>query len=169
MQKRVKNPIGPFWRLIVSLCHIMTFLSCLALGVSIFIVCADVFMRTVGHSFKGTYDSVRITSAICISCALPLTTAVKGHVAIEYFFRKLNRTGRLIVDSVMRVLMIAGFSFVAVACISHGNRILHNNQVTDTIALPMFWVPWLMAGSFILTAVVVCYHLLNPGKELISP
>lgn len=167
MQKRVKTPLGPFWRLIVSLCHIMTLFSCLALGVSILIVCADVAMRTIGHPFQGTYDIVRITSAITIACALPLTTAVKGHVAIEYFFRKLNRTGRWIVDSLMRVLMIAGFLFATVACISHGNRFLQSNQVTDTIELPMFWVPWLMAAAFILTATVVCYHLLNPGKELI--
>ena len=28
----------------------------------------------------------------------------------------------------------------------------------------MFWVPWLMAAAFILTAIVVCYHLLNTIK-----
>lgn len=145
----------------------MTLISCLALAASILIVCADVLMRTVGHPFQGTYDIVRITSALTISCALPLTTAVKGHVAIEYFFQKLNRTGRRIVDSLMRILMITGFLFAAIACINHGNRFLQSNQVTDTIELPMFWIPWLMAGAFMLTVIVVCYHLLNPGKELI--
>jgi hypothetical protein len=39
--------------------------------------------------------------------------------------------------------------------------------VTDTIELPIFWVPWLMAVSFAVTAVVVVFHLIYPGREMV--
>ncbi len=159
--------MGAFWRLIVWLCRGATLIACLGLGASVVIVCTDVLLRTLGHPFQGAYDLLRITSALTIACALPLTTAVKGHVAIEYFFRKLNRTGRLVVDSIMRLVMIGGFLVAGWAFMLQGNGFRQNRQVTDTIEIPIFWVSWVMAAACVLTAVVVGFHLLHPRKELI--
>lgn len=167
MSVPVKKKLGVFWRGVVILCHCMTGLACLGMTVSIVVVCGDVALRTAGHPVKGAYDIVRIAGAITIACALPLTTAVKGHVAIEYFFRKLNRVSRLAVDSLMRLAMIGCFLLAAYECVGYGNRFLRNGQVTDTIELPIFWLPWLMAAAFGLTAVIVVFHLVYPGRELI--
>ena len=149
------------------MCHGMTALACLGMAASILVVCADVALRVAGHPVKGAYDIVRIAGAVTIACALPLTTAVKGHVAIEYFFNKLNRGSRLVVDSCMRLVMIGCFLLAAYECVGCGLRFLRNRQVTDTIELPIFWLPWLMAAAFVMTAVVVVFHLVYPGRELI--
>jgi len=149
------------------LCYGMTGLACLGMMTSILVVCVDVTLRVAGHPLKGAYDIVRLAGAVTIACALPLTTAVKGHVAIEYFFRKLNRVSRLVVDSLMRLVMIGCFLLAAYECVGYGNRFLRNGQVTDTIEIPMFWVPWLMAAAFGLTAVIVVFHLVYPGREII--
>jgi hypothetical protein len=55
---------------------------------------ADVVGRQFGLPVKGAYDLVRVLGAIAMGCALPLTKAVKGHIAIEYFFQKLGGRGR---------------------------------------------------------------------------
>lgn len=163
------KPLGLFWRGVVLLGRVMTATAALALAATILVICVDVALRTAGHPVKGAYDLVRIFGAITIACALPLTTAVKGHVAIEYFFQKLNRTGRLVVDSLMRLIMIGAFALAAWECVGYGNRFLSNRQVTDTIELPIFWLPWLMAAAFGLSAVIVTFHLLHPGREMIRP
>jgi TRAP-type C4-dicarboxylate transport system permease small subunit len=147
----------------------MTLISCAGLAAMILLTCVDVVLRTCGYPMKGAYDVVRICGAVTIACALPLTTAMKGHVAIEYFFQKLNQTGRLIVDSLMRLIMIAVFLLAAYECVGYGQRFLRNSEVTSTIELPLFWVPWLMAAAFVVTALVVVFHLIYPGREMLKP
>lgn len=168
MQKPVRKPLGPFWGAVVWLGRGMTAISCAGLAAMILIICGDVTLRIVGHPVKGAYDIVRIAGALTIACSLPVTTAMKGHVAIEYFFQKLNRTGRIAVDSLMRLIMIAVFLFAACECVGYGIRFLRNSEVTSTIELPVFWVPWVMAAAFGVTALVVVFHLVYPGRELVK-
>ena len=155
------------WRVVVVLVRMMASLAGLALGALALLTCADVLLRALGAPIKGTFDLVRILGALTIACAVPLTTAVKGHVAVEYFFNKLGRTGRLIVDSGMRILLIAMFGFAAKQCITYGMRFLKSGEVTATLALPVFWVPWVIAVACGLSIFVVVYHLLFPGRELV--
>lgn len=156
-----------FWHVVIVLVRGMASLAGLALGGLALLTCADVLLRALGAPIKGTFDLVRILGALTIACAVPLTTAVKGHVAVEYFFNKLNRTGRIIVDSGMRLLLIAMFGFAAKQCIVYGIRFLKSGEVTATLELPVFWVPWVIAAACALSALVVVYHLLFPGRELV--
>ena len=167
MQKPVRMPLGPFWRAVVWVGRVMTAVSVLGLLAMMLVTCLDVILRVCGVPVKGAYDVVRVAGAITIACALPVTTAMKGHVAIEYFFQRLNRRWRIVVDSLMRLLMIGGFLLAAVESVGYGVRFLKSGQVTDTIEMPIFWVPWLMAVSFAVTALVVVFHLLYPGRELV--
>jgi len=145
----------------------MTGIACVGLAAMMVIIFADVGLRIMGYPVKGAYDIVRVAGAVMIACSLPITTAMKGHVAIEYFFQKLNMRWRVAVDSVMRVAMIGAFLLAAYECVGYGIRFLRNSQVTDTIEIPIFWVPWLMAVSFGVTALVVVFHLVYPGRELV--
>lgn len=160
---------GPLWRCVAKLVIAFTALSCFALLAMVSVVCGDIVLRVCGHAVKGAYDVVRVAGAVCVACALPLTTAMKGHVAIEFFFQKLGRAGRLAVDSLMRLMMIAVFFFAAYECVGYGLRFLRNGEVTSTIELPIFWVPWLMAAAFAASALVVVFHLVHPDRELIKP
>lgn len=167
MQRPEKKPLGLFWSAVIWMGRCMTFVSCLGLAAMIFVICGDVILRISGHPVKGAYDLVRVAGAVTIACSLPITTAMKGHVAIEYFFQKMNRTWRVVVDSAMRLLTIGAFLLAAYECVGYGVRFLKNSQVTDTIELPIFWVPWLMAVSFGVTALVVVFHLVYPGREMV--
>jgi TRAP-type C4-dicarboxylate transport system permease small subunit len=166
--KMERNLLGPFWKGVVFLTYGMTFISCAGLVVMMLVTGADVLLRQIGYPLKGAYDVVRICGALTIACALPLTTAVKGHIAIEYFFQKLSTFWRIVVDSVMRLVMIASFALAAWGCVVYGQQLLRNGEVTATIGLPLFWVPWLMAVSFAVTAVIVVFHLLYPGRRMVQ-
>ncbi|MCL1921328.1 MAG: TRAP transporter small permease subunit [Kiritimatiellaeota bacterium] len=164
-----RKPLGPFWRGVVFLTYGMTAVSCAGLIVMMLLTGADVLLRQLGCPLKGAYDVVRICGGVTMACALPLTTAMKGHVAIEYFFQKLSRAWRVAVDSVMRLIMIAAFALAAAGCVMQGQALLRYGEVTATIELPIFWVPWVMAAAFAVTAVIVVFHLLYPGREMIKP
>ncbi len=111
---------------------------------------------------------MRLAGGVVIATALPLTTAVKGHVAIEYFFRRLGRRERLVIDSAMRVLQTAGFSIAAWSFVVRGSRLLRDGEVTPTLQAPIFWLAWLVAASCALSALASLFHLAKPGKELMA-
>jgi len=125
--------------------------------------------RQVGLPVKGAYDLVRVLGAIAMVCALPLTKAVKGHIAIEYFFQKLGARGRAATDTLMRLVLLALFALLAWQFVLQGNAFLESGETTTTLHMPMFWVPWLAALACLVTAGVTLWHLLHPGRSMIRP
>lgn len=139
------------------------------LMVMMLVTCTDVILRVFRVSLTGAYDIVSIAGAITIAAALPYTTAIKGHVAIEYFFHKLDRRGRVVVDTLMRLLGMALFGVLAWQSVKYGNALKESGEVSSTLQLPVFWVPYVIAVSCALVVLVTLFHLLHPGKEMIKP
>ncbi len=133
------------------------------------ITCAEVILRIFRISLEGTVDLVSVCAAISAAAAMPYTTACKGHVAIEYFFHKLSRLGRIIVDSFCRTCVLVLFGFLTVECVMYGMDLKARGQVTPTLQMPEFWVPYVLAVSCAVVCLVKLYHLFHPGKELIKP
>ena len=135
------------------------------------VTCLDVVMRLpwINRSLLGAYDIVKITGALTLAAALPYTTAVKGHVAIEYFFHKLNRPGRIVVDVVLRLLAMAFFAFLCWRSVVYGLALRASGQVSQTLQLPVFWVPHVIGFCCGVVVLVIAYNLVHPGREMIKP
>jgi len=157
-----------FWSGVVILVKVLTVVACLGLAAMVLITCGDVLLRVLRVPTRGAYDLIKLCGAVTVSCAVPLTTAMKGHVSIEYFFHKLGRRGRVVVDSLMRSLMFAGFVCAAWSSFGYGLRFLKNGEVTSTVEIPVFWVPLLMSFAFAVTSLVVLFHMFYPGRELVQ-
>jgi TRAP-type C4-dicarboxylate transport system permease small subunit len=158
-----------FWAPTRALVRVSGKLAGLGILFMMAVTCVDIVLRRLGSSIPGAYDLVRIAGGITIAAALPLTTAVKGHVAIEYFFHRLGRRGRIVVDSAMRVIQTAFFLFAAYAFLLRGNRLLRSGEVMPTLQCPIFWLAWVIAFMCLLTALVSLFHLLRPGRPLLRP
>ena len=152
-----------------SLIHAMAAVGGLAVVGMIAVTVADVIGRQIGLPVKGAYDLVRVLGAVAMGCALPLTKAVKGHIAIEYFFQKMARRGRAVTDTGMRLILLALFLLLAWQFILQGNNFRNSGEVTATLHMPMFWVSWLVALACLVTAGVTLWHLLHPGRSMIRP
>jgi TRAP-type C4-dicarboxylate transport system permease small subunit len=135
------------------------------------VTCADVILRLrwINRPFIGAYDIVKILGALSLATSLPYTTAVKGHVAIEYFFHKLNRRGRIVVDSVMRLLTMVLFAFLAWRSVLYGLDFRRTGQVSQTLQLPVFWVPYVIGFCCAIVVLVVAHSLTHPDREMIKP
>ncbi len=160
---------GYFWsavRVVVLAFAVVAGLASLA---TMAIICADVVLRALGRSFTGAYDVVRFAGTLAIAGALPYTTAVKGHVAVEYFFHKLHRVGRILVDTLCRVIVAGLFSLFTWQCLAHGHSLRRTGEVSLTLGLPLFWLAYVIALACLLTTLVVLHNLLHPGKEMIKP
>ena len=132
-------------------------------------ICTDVVLRAFGSPLTGTVDIVRLAGAITIACALPYTSAVKGHVAIEYFFLKLSRRGRVVVDTFARLLSMALFACLSWESVQHGIALRRNGEVTATLQIPVFWIAHVIAFSCAVVILVTFHNMLHPGREMIKP
>ena len=112
---------------------------------------------------------MRVLSLITLSCALPYTTAVKGHVAVEFFFNKLPPRVRLVTDSVMRLLTIGFFILLGVQGVKYAVSLKASGEVMLTLGWPIFWASYVMALAAVVSALVVLEHLLHPRKVFMSP
>ncbi|MFI4910528.1 MAG: TRAP transporter small permease [Sedimentisphaeraceae bacterium JB056] len=132
------------------------------------ITCADVILRRFGFPVAGAYDLVKLLSAITLAAALPYTTAVKGHVAIEFFFHKLGRKSRIAVDAIMRCISSSLFTFLTVRSFMYGIELYRTGQVTQTLQLPVFWIAHVISFCCLIVTLVILYNLVNPNREMIK-
>jgi TRAP-type C4-dicarboxylate transport system permease small subunit len=133
------------------------------------VTCVDVVLRKLGRPLPGAYDIVKMAAAVTIACALPYTTAVKGHVAVEFFYHRLERRGRVVADTLIRLIIIGLFSLFTWQLVLYGASIQKGGEVSMTLRLPVFWVPYVMAFACAVVVLVTLYHLLHPGKALLDP
>lgn len=158
-----------YHKLLRFVVYVLVYVSGLSVFVMIGTTCADVILRRFGHPIIGAYDIVKIAGTLTLAAALPYTTAVKGHVAIEYFFHKLNHTSRIIVDIICRLLGICLFAFLSWRTIQYGNQFYETGQVSQTLQLPLFWLPYVIAVCCFVVMLVIIYNLFHPNKEMIKP
>lgn len=144
-------------------------LAGLAVFGMIAVTVTDVFLRIFRMGIPGAYDIVQICSLMAISFALPYVTAVKGHIAIEFFYHRFSKRGRFLLDSFFRLLSMLLFALLCYRTILYGLQLHASGQVMPTINIPVFWMPWLISLSCVLVFLTILYHLLNPGKEMIKP
>lgn len=147
----------------------LAYVSGAGLLAMVLVTTLDVILRKFSLSITGAYDIVKIAAAITVAAALPYTTAIKGHVAIEYFFHKLGRRGRVVVDALMRFGGMALFALLAWGCVDYGNSLRQKGEVSMTLQLPVFWVPYVLALSCALVVLIKVYHLTHPGRPMLKP
>ena len=158
-----------FERTLRKLVLLLAVLAGLGLLTMMLVTCADIILRLFRISLIGAYDIVKIAATMTLACGLPYTTAVKGHVAVEFFFQKLGRRGRVVADTLIRLLTMVLFSVLTWQFIHYGLRLRRSGEVSMTLQLPVFWVPYVMAFSCAVVVLVTLSHLLHPGKALLNP
>lgn len=164
---------GSFWalyaRIVRALVYALVVTAAAGILAMMTVTCVEIVLRIFGKSLTGVLDIVKICGAISTAGALPYTTACKGHVAIEFFFQKLSRPLRAVVDALSRLCVLGLFGFLAFECVQYGMALRDRGQVTPTLQVPEFWVPFVLAASCSVVCLVKVYHLFHPGKELIKP
>jgi len=158
-------------RMLCLIVHILVVLAGLGVLTMVAVTCIDVILRLPGinRSLFGAYDIVKITGALTLAATLPYTTAVKGHVAIEYFFHKLNRRGRIVVDTIIRLMGMTLFAFLSLRSFIYGLNLYRIGQVSQTLQLPVFWIPYVIGFCCGIVVLVIGYNLIHPGQEMIKP
>ena len=147
----------------------LAFIAGINVLVMMTVTCLDVILRRFGLPLKGAVDIVMVSACLTAVCALPYTTAVKGHVAVEFFFQRLPDGMKPYVDGFWRVGVLILYAVMSWHSMSYGMAMLQRNRTTLTLHIPLFWILWLMSFSFAVVALIKLYNLTHPGKEMMKP
>jgi len=136
----------------------------------IVVTVADVVMRALfHHPITGSYDLVKVQGLLAIACAMPYTTAVKGHIAVEFLFQKMGRRNRVVVDTLCRLAGMVLWLVLAWQMVLYAESMRRSGEVTPTLQLPVHPIVFATAVSCALMVPVKLYHLLHPGKAMVKP
>ena len=73
------------------------------------------------------------------------------------------------VDSVMRLLTMVLFAFLTWRSVLYGLDFYRNGQVSQTLQLPVFWVPYVIGFCCAVVVLVVGPSLIHPDREMLKP
>ncbi len=129
--------------------------------------CLDIALRMAGFPMTGALDLIKILGALTLACSLPYTTAIKGHVSIEYFILQLPYRVQRLIHGLMCLLGVVLLGALTWQCLHFGWRQMQNNVVTSTLQLPIFWLSWVIALACFLSALVLLQHMTHPGRKIV--
>jgi len=158
-----------FFSFMKSLITLFAYIAGVSVLIMMGITVTDVILRIFNVGITGAYDLVRAFGVISVACALPYVTAAKGHIAIEFFYHKCGRRGRLVLDFIFRLTALVIFGGLTVQTFRHGLSLYHSGEIFPNLGVPIFWISFVISLNCALMMVVFVYHLIHPGKEFIKP
>jgi len=158
-----------FFTITGRLIIIFAYIAGISILLMMTITAVDVVLRIFNIGITGAYDLVRACGVVAVAFALPYVTAVKGHIAIEFFYHKCGMKGRFFLDLIFRVSSLILFGGLAFFTFRYGLSLFSSGEVFPNLGMPVFWIPFVISLNCMLMMVVFIYHLIHPGKEYIKP
>ncbi len=156
----------PFLNFVSKLSQSMYAIAGVALSFIMAITVIDVFLRTLGHPFMGTYEIVALAGSVVIGFSIPFMSWEMGHVRIDFLLAKLSKEKRRLMNVVTRVVVIVLFIFIGTNFLMIGCEFYSAREVSATIKIPLYPFPiGLSVCAFVQAFVIFCDILkIKDGK-----
>jgi TRAP-type C4-dicarboxylate transport system permease small subunit len=118
---------------------------------------SDVVLRFFGHPIVGTFEIVGLGGAVVIGFALPITSWLRSHIFVDFFYQKCPKGFQNVLNIFTRLLVIALFFLLGWNLIIMGIELYRSGEVTLTRQLPFYPIAYgLAVCSFIQVFVMIC-------------
>jgi TRAP-type C4-dicarboxylate transport system permease small subunit len=135
----MNNTFGGLLRI---LCNALNVIAGVALTVMMLLTVVDVLLRAGGFPFVGTFEIVSLLMGIVISFGIPQVSLDKGHVYMEFLVERLSLRNRNLMNTFTRILCIILFACIAYNMIKIGARFHASGEVSPTIKIPFYPLPY---------------------------
>jgi TRAP-type C4-dicarboxylate transport system permease small subunit len=136
------------WMQIVS----GTALTCIML-----LTVTDVGLRIFGYPIVGTYEIVGLGGAVIIGFAIPITSWMRGHILVDFFYQKCPKTVQNVLNIITRLICLGVYILIGWNLFKMGFDLYASGEVTLTRHLPFYPIAYgLGVCCFIQCLVMVC-------------
>lgn len=116
----------------------------------------DVFGRLFGAPIPGTFEIIGFTGAAVIAFALPYTSVMKGHIAVEILVERLPWLARVVINAVNAFVSMVLFGIISWQCWKFAKGFMASAEVSPTLQMPIYpFVFGIAAGCALLSLVLL--------------
>ena len=134
-------------------------LSAVSLFFMMVLTCCDVILRYFGYPIRGTYDVVGLSSAFVLALPIAYTQLLRGHVGIDFIVQKFPVRLRRAIDVTNGVLNFVVYTLLAWQCSLYGIKLWSVGRVSESVKIPLFPFPLVVAFGCALMSVVLLFEL----------
>jgi TRAP-type C4-dicarboxylate transport system permease small subunit len=129
------------------------------------ITTVDVILRALGRPIPGTYEIVALSGGLVIGLALPVTAWVRGMIFVDALFSHLSDACQRGLHILTRLMSVIIFAFVAWNLVVMGSDMKRAGEVSLTLELPIWAVPYgISFGCVVLCVVLIVDAFRMPPK-----
>jgi TRAP-type C4-dicarboxylate transport system permease small subunit len=99
---------------------------------------SDVILRLFGHPIVGTFEVVGLGGAVIIGFGIPITSYMRGHIFVDFFYQKFSKKGQNVFNVITRLTSIALFAIIAYNLFVYATELYKSGEVTLTRHLPFY-------------------------------
>ncbi|OPY69857.1 MAG: Tripartite ATP-independent periplasmic transporter [Syntrophorhabdaceae bacterium PtaU1.Bin034] len=131
-----------FQRFIYLLSRLMQVIAGIALCFMMSLTTCDVILRAFGKPIIGTYEMVSFTGGVVIGFSVPITSWVRGHIFVDFFYQKFSKMWQNLFNVCTRILSLAFFVFLGWNLMILASDMLRSGEVSLTLQLPFYPVAY---------------------------
>jgi TRAP-type C4-dicarboxylate transport system permease small subunit len=147
-----------------KLCRFLLLISGLTLAFMLLFTLLDVIMRAFGRPIVGDYEVISFLGAVVVGFAIPYTSLLKGHVAVDFLIEKVPKNVGDVMQVATRILGMALFLWMSWNFIVMSLDLIKSKEVTPVFRLPYY--PISLGLAF--TCIVQCMPLLSQVMEIVG-
>lgn len=99
---------------------------------------SDVVLRLFGHPIVGTYEIVSLAGAVVIGFAIPITSWMRGHIFVDFFYQKCSKPVQYWLNIATRLTGIGVFILIGWQLFALALDLYTSGEVTLTRHLPFY-------------------------------
>ncbi len=150
-----------FLEAIFTVNKFMRNIGSIALTFIVGLTTADVVLRACGRPILGTYEIVAIAGGIVIGFTIPLTSWMKGHIAVDFVVNKLPDRWKNVTTIITRCVAIGLCLMISWNIVKIGTSFRTGGEVSNTLQLPLYPVAYGIAACFFVLSVVLFCDILK--------
>jgi TRAP-type C4-dicarboxylate transport system permease small subunit len=127
----------------------------------------DVIFRYFGYPIRGAYDIVGLLGVAVIAIPIAYTQTVDGHISIGFIADRFPKKIRKFIDGTNCILNLSVYVLLVWQCSLYGKKLWTVGRVSETVEIPLYPFPYLIAFSCGLMCIVLSgelYFLIKRGK-----
>ena len=140
----------------------------IAVVVMMLIIACDVTLRFLKVSFPGSYDIVSLLGVVVAAFALTYTSIQRGHIAVDFIYRRLPERYRPVLDIFNGLLGSAFFGLLAWQCFAYALELKNAGEVSLTIQMPVYPFVAGIGLNCVLLSAYLLVHLLRSIRGVLK-
>ena len=155
-----------FWKIIQWMLDKMKLVGAACLVGMMFMTCADVVGRALGHPIFGSVEIVGFMATLAVVMAMPYTHQVQGHIGVEILIRILSRRTQTIIDISTGILSLILFTIISWRMAVYARTMQDSGEVSMNLEFPEHVIIYLTAFCMVVFTLIILKDIINNIRKI---